>query len=54
MIWMLMIMVKSPVIPDALKPVQTYYKSEQACQDALREEAKQGHVNGECYLVVWK
>lgn len=52
--WMLMMLLHSPVIPDALKPVQTYYASQMECEAALKAEATQGHNNGECYPVTWK
>jgi len=52
--WMLMMLLQSPLVPDALKPVQTYYQSQEECQSAYKKETEKGRYNGACYLVTWK
>lgn len=53
MMWMLMMLIQSPVIPDGLKPVQTYYQTQTECEAAYLEQMKQGHYNGFCVEVTW-
>ncbi len=54
MIWMLLALVPSPVIPDAKKPIETFYQTQSQCENALKAENEKGHFDTQCVLVTWK
>ncbi len=52
--WMLLVLLQSPLTPDAKLPVETFYKSIEKCKAALKSEADKGHFQASCIEVNWK
>lgn len=52
--WMLLVMLQSPIVPDAQVPVETFYQTQAECQTALKAENEQLHYMASCIAVTWK
>ena len=52
--WMLLMLLSSELSLDAKKPVETFYATEDKCEEAYRAENEKGNYSGFCIPVTWK